>query len=265
MRTLKLVVQYDGSAYSGWQRQPGRPTVQQALEDAIAKVIGPHRTVAAGRTDAGVHALGQVVAVRTGVAFPAGELHRALNALLPADVAVVSIEVVSNEFDPRRDAVSKLYRYRLFDRPVRPVFERAHTWHVWNVDWDRVEAAARHLVGTHDFASFQGAGADHAPRARRGGTRKPRSTVRTIHRLDVIRDPPRPDEVWLELEGNGFLKQMVRNLVGSLLQVGRGLREPAWIEKVLAARDRTAAGPTAPASGLTLVRVEYAEPPSTRP
>ena len=257
-------MQYEGTAYLGWQYQPKGPTVQQALEDAIARILGPHRIQAAGRTDAGVHALAQVASLRTGKAFPAAELHRALNAILPPDIVIVSVEVVPNEFDPRKDALRKTYRYRFFDRRIRPVFDRNLVWHVWNVDWDRVEAASRHLLGTHDFASFKGAGGDPKPGAvtKSGRPKLPRKTVRTVHRVDLIRTPPAPEEVWLEIEGNGFLKQMVRNLVGSLVHVGRGFREPQWIAELLAARDRTLAGPTAPASGLTLVRVEYAQPPS---
>lgn len=254
MRTLKLVLEYDGAAYLGWQIQPQGPTVQSLLEAAIERVLGPHRVFVAGRTDTGVSALGQVVTLRTGKTFDPVELHRALNGILPPDIAVVSIDVVPNEFDPQRHAVRKLYRYRCFTRRVRPVFERNQVFHVWNVDWDQVERAAKHFVGTHDFASFQGAGADS--KAKTKGT-----TVRTIFRAEVVRTPPRaPHEVWIEFEGSGFLKQMVRNLVGSLLQVGRGFRDPAWIAQILAARDRAVAGPTAPASGLTLVRVEYGDP-----
>lgn len=261
MRTLKLILEYDGAAYLGWQIQPNGPTIQSVLEAAVERVLGPHRVSVAGRTDSGVSALAQVATLRTGKSFPAAELHRALNGILPPDIAVVSLEVVPNEFDPRRDAVNKLYRYRCFTRRVRPVFERNQVFHVWNVDWDRVADAAKHLVGRHDFASFQGAGADKSSRGKKKDAAKKRSTVRTIRRLEVVRTPPRaPDEVWIEVEGPGFLKQMVRNIVGSLLQVGRGFREPAWIADVLAARDRAAAGPCAPASGLTLVRVEYAEP-----
>lgn len=246
MRTIKLVLAYEGTAYYGWQIQPGLHTVQQVLEDAIAKVIGPHRTTVAGRTDTGVHALGQVVSLRTGVALPAVELHRALNGILPPDIGVLSCEVVPNEFDPQRGATGKTYRYRLHDAFIRPVLNRNFVWHVWNVDWDRVEEAARHLVGTHDFASFA-----HSAHGKK-------TTVRTIRRLEVIRRPPGADsEVWIEVDGNGFLKQMVRNVVGSLVVIGRGLHPPVWIDEVLDARDRRKAGPTAPASGLTLVRVEY--------
>lgn len=259
MRTLRLVVQYEGTAYLGWQYQTQGPTVQSTIEDAIARVLGPHRIVASGRTDAGVHALAQVVALRTGKAFPAVELHRALNGILPPDIAVLSVDVVPNEFDPRRDAIRKLYRYRFYDHRIRPVFDRALVWHVWNVDWERMEKALVHLVGTHDFAAFQGAGAKPKPGAvyKSGRPKLARKTVRTIYRLELVRPPAAPNEVWLEIEGNGFLKQMVRNIAGSLMQVGRGFRAPEWIAAILAGKDRTQAGSTAPASGLTLVRVEY--------
>lgn len=258
------MVQYDGTAYLGWQYQTQGPTVQSTLEDAIAKVLGPHRILVAGRTDSGVHAIAQVAALRTGKAFPAVELHRALNGILPPDISVLSVEVVPNEFDPRRDAVGKLYRYRFFDRFVRPVFERNQVWHVWNVDWTRMAIALPQLVGTHDFVSFQGSGANPKPgaRSKNGRLKTPMKTVRTISRLALVR-PPAEHEVWLEVEGNGFLKQMVRNIAGSLMQVGRGFREPEWIASILAAKDRSVAGPTAPASGLTLVRVEYPPPPAT--
>ena len=245
MRTLKLVLSYEGTAYAGWQIQPGQITVQQVVEEAIGHVIGPHRITVAGRTDSGVHALGQVAALRTGVAMPAVELHRAVNAILPKDIAVLSCEVVPNDFEPQKGATGKLYRYRLHDAFVRPVLNRNFVWHVWNIDWDAVEVAARSLVGKHDFASF--ADAAHGKK----------TTTRTVRRLAVLRDTPYEREVWIEIEGDGFLKQMVRNIVGSLVLVGRSMHPPSWIEEVLDARDRRKAGPTAPASGLTLVRVEY--------
>lgn len=258
MRTLKLVVQYEGTAYLGWQYQTQGATVQSTLEDAIARVLGPHRIMASGRTDAGVHALAQVVTLRTGKAFPAAELHRALNGILPPDIAVLTCEVVPNEFDPRKDAIGKLYRYRFYDHRIRPVFERNLVWHVWNVDWERFAKGIPYLVGTHDFAAFQGAGANPKPGAtfKSGRLKLARTTVRTIHRLELVRRPA-PNEVWMEIEGSGFLKQMVRNIAGSLMQVGRGFREPEWIAEILAGKDRSLAGATAPASGLTLVRVEY--------
>ena len=244
MRTLKLVLAYEGTAYHGWQRQPNGVTIQEVFEDALARIIGPHRSVAAGRTDAGVHALGQVVSVRTGKKIATTDLHRALNAVLPKDIAVRSIEEVPNEFDPRRHATSKLYRYRVYHARTRPVFQRNLVWHVWNVDWDAVEQAARALAGEHDFASFQDSqcSAKHA--------------VRTLTRVAVERAAA-DDECWLEFEGNGFVKHMVRNMVGTLIEIGRGFQPVEWMREVLAARDRRKAGPMAPASGLVLVKVVY--------
>jgi len=250
VRTLKLVVAYDGTEYAGWQLQPNGVSVQQVLEKAIETVLGPHRTIVAGRTDAGVHALGQVVSLRTGLDPDRGELLRALNANLPLDVVVRSIDEVPNEFDPVRSAIGKLYRYRFYDGAVRPVLERNFVWQVWNLDWGAMAEAAPLLRGTHDFSSFRDAGSQAA------------TSVRTIDRIELIRAPPSAErEVWLEVEGPGFLKHMVRNLAGTLFQVGRRFHPPAWVSEVLAARDRKRAGPTAPARGLTLVEVRY--PPST--
>ncbi len=245
MRTLKLVLAYEGTAYHGWQRQPNGVTIQEVFEDSLAKIIGPHRSVAAGRTDAGVHALGQVVSVRTGKPMAASDLLRALNAVLPRDVAVRSVEDVPNEFDPRKDAVSKLYRYRIYHARTRPVLQRNLVWHVWNVDWNAVDRAARALVGEHDFASFQDS---HCVA---------RHAVRTLTRVKVLQTPPAEDECWIEIEGNGFVKHMVRNIVGTLNEIGRGFQKVEWIHEVLAARDRRKAGPMAPASGLVLVKVAY--------
>lgn len=246
MRTLKLTLAYDGTAYRGWQLQPNGVTVQQVVEEAIAGIIGPHRTFVAGRTDAGVHALGQVATFRTGTSISEADLLRAMNAKLPWDVGVVSVESVPNEFDPQRSAKSKLYRYRVHDHVVKPVLAAHHTWHVWNVDWDRVAEAAKTLIGEHDFSSF------------RGQDCTAKTAVRRITRIEVLRDPPAgPPEKWIEVEGSGFLKHMVRNLVGSLVEIGRGFHPVEWMKEVLDAKDRRVAGRTAPASGLVLVRVDY--------
>ena len=245
MRTLKLVVSYDGTAYLGWQLQPTGVTVQQVLEAAIEKVLGPHRTTVAGRTDAGVHALGQVVAMRTGLDPDREKLLHALNGNLPDDVVVRSIEEVPNEFDPVRDAIGKLYRYRFYDGEIRPVLARHFVWQVWNLDWDAMAEGAKHLLGTHDFSSFRDAGSEAA------------TSVRTVDRVELVRQPAETREVWLEVEGRGFLKHMVRNIAGTLFYVGRRFHPPAWVAEVLAAKDRRQAGPTAPARGLTLVEVRY--------
>lgn len=244
MRTLKLVLAYDGSAYHGWQLQPNGITVQAVVEDAIAKILGPHRTLVAGRTDSGVHALGQVVALRTGKTMEPQILLRAMNAHLPQDIAVSSIEEVSNEFDPRKSAVSKLYRYRVWNERVRPVLVRNQVWHVYGIDWDRVEAALPVLRGKHDFASFQDSQCNAA------------NAIRTLTRVELLRNAA-PHETWIEIEGDGFVKHMVRNIVGTLVEVGRGHQAPAWVGEVMEKRNRRAAGPMAPAAGLTLVEVRY--------
>ena len=235
---------YDGTAYCGWQLQPNGVTVQQVVEEAIAKILGPHRTLVAGRTDSGVHALGQVIALRTGKPLDAETLMRAMNHHLPLDIAVSSIEEVPNEFDPRKSAVSKLYRYRVWNDFVRPVLVRNQVWHIYGIDWDRVEAALPAVRGKHDFASFQGSNCNAV------------NAVRTLSRVALIRDAA-PHETWIEIEGDGFVKHMVRNIVGTLLEVGRGHEAPEWIEKVMEKKDRRFAGPMAPAAGLTLVEVRY--------
>lgn len=245
MRTLKLVLAYDGTAYHGWQLQPNGVTVQHVLEEAIGRILGPHRTHVAGRTDAGVHALGQVASFRTGKTMDAATLLRALNAVLPEDVAVRSVEDVSNEFDPRRDARGKLYRYRIWTETTRPVLVRNQVWQVWGLDWEAIERAARLFEGTHDFSSFEGR---HSTAAH---------CVRTLSRVAVLRTPPAEHEAWIEIEGNGFVKHMVRNIVGTLVEVGRGAHPPEWVNEVIAAKDREAAGQTAPSQGLTLVEVFY--------
>lgn len=243
-----MVLAYDGSAYHGWQLQPNGITVQAVVEAAIAQILGPHRTLVAGRTDSGVHALGQVIALRTGKPMPANILLRAMNATLPPDVAVNSIEEVPNEFDPRRDAKSKLYRYRVWNEVVRPVLVRTQVAHVYNVNWDAVGKAIPVLLGKQDFASFKDSQCRTA------------NAIRTLTRVELIRNPPAIHETWIEVEGDGFVKHMVRNIVGTLLEVGRGHRPPEWVAEVLAAKDRKVAGPMAPAAGLTLVEVRYGAP-----
>ncbi|RIL07055.1 MAG: tRNA pseudouridine(38-40) synthase TruA [Proteobacteria bacterium] len=251
MPNLRLVVEYDGTDFEGWQRQPrGARTVQGALEAAIAAVTGCSAGVhGAGRTDAGVHAQGQVANVQLATRLAAPELRRALNAVLPRDVAVVRADVVGDAFHARRDALSKLYVYRLWTGVARsPLRDRTSLWVRAPHDLVAMREAAAALQGTHDFASFQGAGS------------AARSTVRTLARAELR--GVWGGEVELAFEGPGFLRHMVRNLVGTLLDVGRGRLRPDRIADVLAARDRAAAGPTAPARGLVLVRVRYGDFPA---
>lgn len=244
MPTFKLVLEYDGTNYHGWQVQPNLPTIQSALEAAISRVAQHKVNVtAAGRTDAGVHALGQVAHFTTTARLTAEEWQRALNGLLPPDIAVQAVEEAPNTFHARFSAKSKLYRYRIFARVQRSALSRSKILHYpYPLDLDAMEVACRALIGTHDFSSFQGSTTD---------TENP---VCTITKLTVDRFG---DEVIFEVEGNRFLKQMVRAIVGTLLEVGRGKLKAGEVAGILAAKDRTKAGPTAPAHGLYLVKVDY--------
>ncbi|HUF48432.1 MAG TPA: tRNA pseudouridine(38-40) synthase TruA [Vicinamibacterales bacterium] len=253
MRSLKLTLAYDGTAYVGWQRQENGVSVQEMVEDAFVPLLcggndaagrrGP--TVAgAGRTDAGVHALGQVASVNVEIDVPALSIQRALNARLPADIRVLGVVDARPGFHARHHATGKLYRYRVVTTPVLSPFERLYAWHAPEArDLGAMRAAAGRLVGTHDFASFQARGATV------------RHTVRTIHRLDVAADGA--GGLTIEVEGDGFLRHMVRAIAGTLIEVAGGLRPPESLDPMIARRDRQAGGPTAPAAGLTLVAVRY--------
>lgn len=250
MPTFRLVLEYDGTDFSGWQTQgDGTRTVQGAVEEALRRVTGAEPFVmGAGRTDAGVHAEGQVASAVVETALDAATLRRAMNAVLPADVAVVEAALAAPGFHALRDARGKLYRYRVWNGPTRSPL-RARTHHVVHapLDLEAMRRAAAPLVGRHDFRAFETRGSEHADPGR--------STVRTLHAVTI--DGEAGGEVRLDFEGEGFLRYMVRTLVGTLLEVGRGAREEAGPAGVLAGRDRRAAGPTAPAAGLTLVRVQY--------
>jgi len=248
MRSIKLTLAYDGTAYAGWQVQPGETTVQEVLERAIERITGQQvRAIASGRTDAGVHALGQVVGFRTETHLSADVLRRALNAELPHDVAVLEAADADGGFHPIRDAVRKCYRYVIHDGPVRDVFRRRYCWQYHRrLDDAAMARAARPLLGTHDFSSFETSGA------------KRKDSIRTIYRLSVERGRgAEQDFITIEIEADGFLYNMVRAIVGSLVEVGRGAEDESWVAQVLAAADRRAAGPTAPPQGLFLVSVDY--------
>lgn len=248
MRSILLTLAYEGTGYAGWQVQPGRRTVQGELEHALAAITGePNRVIGSGRTDAGVHALGQAAAFQTSSTLAPEVFQRALNALLPRDIAVLQAAEVAPGFHPIRDAIKKRYRYVVRDGPVRDVFARRHSWHYrQRLDADAMGRAAAHLVGTHDFSSFETAG---APRP---------DSIRTISDISVRRSSSSyRDQIILEVEADGFLYNMVRAIVGTLVEVGRNARDEAWVADVLAAADRRAAGPTAPPQGLFLMWVRY--------
>ncbi len=250
MRTICLTLAYEGTRYSGWQVQPGQLTVQGALAEAIHIVSGEHvASCGSSRTDAGVHALGQVVAFTTASDLDPAVWVRALNATLPDDVSVLAGSEVPSGFDPIRMAVRKRYRYRIHDAPFRPVLGRQFVWRRKSrLDTHAMQVAADILVGEHDFTSFE-----TTPSTRL-------SKVRTIHTASVVRhcgaDGVPGAEVWVEVDGNGFLHNMVRIIVGSLGLVGAGKQPSAWMREAIAARTRAAAGPTAPPEGLVLVSIE---------
>ncbi|MEM7413731.1 MAG: tRNA pseudouridine(38-40) synthase TruA [Myxococcota bacterium] len=245
-RTFRLTLEYDGTEFRGWQSQPGDVrTLQDTLEAAVAKVTGQSvRVTGAGRTDSGVHAEGQVASLRVDTALDPPVLARALNAALPPDFAVREVALAPDGFDARHHATGKLYRYDLWNGPVRsPLLrQRSLAW-FRPMDATALRRAAQDLVGSHDFASFQAAGSDVS------------TTMRTLRRLEIGGEVGGVLSLWFE--GSGFLRHMVRNLVGTLLEVAGGKRNPEGMPALLAACDRSQAGPTAPAHGLTLVRVSY--------
>jgi len=243
-RNVRLVVQYDGTDYAGFQIQPDRPTIQGELERALARVTGEApRVTGAGRTDAGVHAVGQVANFRTECTVPTDKFPIALNSVLPQTISVVGADEVPEDFNARRDARGKVYRYRILNREFRsPVLAR-YVWHVphWlSTAWMR--RAARDLIGEHDFSSFCAAGSEV------------RSWVRQLSRCEVVRHDETID---ITLEADGFLYMMARNIVGTLAQVGLGRLGAEELPDILAARDRARAGPTAPPQGLALICVRY--------
>lgn len=274
MPSFKITLAYDGAEFSGWQAQPGRRTVQGELERAWLEITGETvRLNAAGRTDAGVHAAGQVVSVESATNIPPESLVHALNSKLPEDAAVQFVERVADGFHATHDAKFKRYRYTIYNDPRRPVFSRKYAWHIPTpLDVTAMQAGGAHMVGTHDFVSFQSVGSERE------------STVRTIFAVEVTSasapgfargsdrlpstsGPNAPDAypraepgaalITIDVEGDGFLYNMVRTIAGTLVEVGRGKRPPAWVAEVIAAQYRCAAGQTAPAHGLCMQWVAY--------
>lgn len=248
MRNIKLTLSYDGTDFAGWQVQPGRRTVQETLEQAIAAVTQETvRCNVSGRTDAGVHALGQVVNFYTGSDLPVEKLKRAINAHLPPDVAVRQAEEVAQAFDANHDARGKWYRYYVHVGEVRPVFLRRYVWHIpWQLDLAKMQASSEALLGRHDFRSFETEGPNRM------------SSVRTITYLQWRQ---RGKLVWLDIAADGFLYNMVRAIVGTVVNVGRGYWPVERIGEILSGQDRRLAGPTAPPQGLFLMQVWYGDEP----
>jgi len=245
MRNFKIVLEYDGGAYCGWQRQKNGKSIQQVLEEAVHLITQEKVVVTgAGRTDAGVHALNQVAHFKSNTALPVGRILLGVNSVLPADIVIKKIQEVPADFHSLRDAKGKVYLYRICNRKLRPVLERAYTWHVaYPLDLEKMKGAAFFLLGCHDFSSFCAAGSDV------------RTRVRTIRVIQIRKKTGGIIEI--KLEADGFMRHMVRNIVGTLVEIGRGKISPESMKAIIESRNRNMAGPTAPASGLFLKEVKY--------
>ena len=243
----RIVVSYDGTRYNGWQKQKTtEDTIQGKLETLLSRMAGKEVTVqGSGRTDAGVHALAQTANFRMETELSEQELMDAINGYLPEDIAVLSLKTASERFHSRYNAIAKTYEYRLYIGNAKPVMDRKYVWQPEEKpDLERMRTAAAYVLGEHDFKSFC------------GNKKMKKPTVRRIDRIEVEEIPERQEAV-LRFTGNGFLQNMVRILTGTLVECGQGKREPEQMREILEARDRSAAGMTAPAKGLSLVRVDY--------
>ncbi len=246
-RTIALTLEYDGTNYVGWQTQANGPTVQSTINEALEKRLGvPVKVMGAGRTDSGVHALGQVCSFPTDRDLPLSAFREGVNVLLPPDIRVIEAREAKPGFHALHSAESKIYLYRILLRETGSALEHFRAWKLGeDANVGQMRQAAGALIGTHDFTSY--AAADAEP-----------NRIKTVTRIDIqeAQGTVAP-ELRIEVEGTGFLKQMVRTIVGSLIDVGRGHRPPHWIAEVLSVRDRQAAGRTAPAWGLYLKQVNY--------
>jgi tRNA pseudouridine38-40 synthase len=244
MRHIRLVVEYDGTGLHGWQRQLNGPTVQQHLEEALARLLSHEaRVTGASRTDAGVHARGQVASFRTERPIPLHGIRRGLNGLLPAQIGVREAAEVSDEFHARFSAIGKHYRYTILARADRSPRWRDRAWHHREpLALDAMREAAAVLIGEHDFAAFRASGC---------------SAKTTVRRVESIEITTERERVLVDIRGNAFLRNMVRIIVGTLTEVGTGYRPAAQVAEILALRDRTRGGITAPAHGLELIAVDY--------
>ncbi len=245
IRNFKMVVEYDGSAYRGWQRQKNGLSIQQALEEAIKKITGQKVSViGSGLTDAGVQALNQVASFRCATKLPANSIYLGVNSVLPEDIVVKEMEEVPFEFHAQRDVKSKIYVYKICNQKLRPALGRNYSWFVrFDLDLAKMRQAAKYLIGTYDFSCFCATGTDVQDR------------VRTIKNIGIKN--AQEGNIEIIVEAKGFLKYMVRNIIGTLVEVGRGKREPEEMKKIIDSRDRKIAGATAPAHGLFLMEVIY--------
>lgn len=243
MRNLKLTIQYDGTKYCGWQKQPNSSGIQGTIEYAIYEITKEKvNIIGSGRTDAGVHALGQVANLKTNSNIPAARIPDALNAKLPKDISIIDCQEVSDDFHSRYSATGKIYRYLIYNKPYRSPLYKDISYHVrYDLDIEKMRVEAQSLLGTHEFKGFMSSGSSV------------KDTVRTIHNISIEESG---DLIALEVEGNGFLYNMVRIIVGTLVDIGRG-RIDKPLEEIIASQDRGEAGHTAPAHGLFLKKVHY--------
>lgn len=242
---FKLQIEYDGTAYAGWQRQKNHPTIQEKIENALATITRqPVKLHGSGRTDAGVHALGQSASFSCETRMKPDQFKQALNSLLPEDIVIQDCSRAAPDFHARYNARSKKYRYRIHNHPDPVAIGRQYAWHIRkSLDIDAMQSAARLLTGTHDFKAFEASG---SPRS---------STRRTVYSAEVVRE--NEDILFFEIEADGFLRFMVRNIVGTIVDVGLGKISPPKIREILESRNRGNAGITAPPQGLFLVEVNY--------
>ncbi|MFH1656091.1 MAG: tRNA pseudouridine(38-40) synthase TruA [Candidatus Omnitrophota bacterium] len=246
MRNIKLTIEYDGTIYKGWQSQGKRrtKTIQQVLEKSLEKILGEKiKLIASGRTDSGVHALGQVANFKTRTKLKPDQIKMALNSNLPLDIVVRGAKEVDSKFHSRYDVKSKVYRYVILNRMERPAIYRNRCLFIsYRLDLNLMQQEARQLLGRHDFKVFQSA------------NKVQRGSVRTIKSIKINK---KADSISIEIESNGFLYKMVRNIVGTLIEIGRGRFEKGTINRLLSSKNRCLAGPSAPAGGLYLLKVNY--------
>ena len=244
MRNIKLLIEYDGTNYHGWQRQLNAITIQEIMENTLLKITSERvPIISAGRTDAGVHAIGQVANFKTDSGMEDISFLKAFNSILPKDIVVKDAVTVDDNFHSRYYAKSKIYKYCILNNHCPSAFDYRYSWFIRQpLDLEAMKGAAFFLIGTHDFSSF------------RSSTCEAKTPVRILSRLDIEK---RGDMIFFHFEADGFLKQMVRNIVGTLVYVGRGVFEPNAVKKILESKNRSAAGPTAPPHGLFLVEVKY--------
>lgn len=247
MRTIKLTIEYDGTNYSGWQVQPNGLAVQQVIEEALHELLGEKVSLrSSGRTDAGVHARGMVAAFRTSTRLPLKAYVAGVNSFLPPDIAIIDAVDAPSDFKPISDALVKHYRYTILTTAVRSPLRRFHAWHIREpLDLAAMKEAAHHFVGLHDYAAFRASNC---------------AAKTTVRRVDAVEIRQEGDSIIIDVVGEGFLKNMVRIMAGTIVDIGRGRFAPEHIAWLLRDRDRKKAGVTAPACGLCLMKVDYGEP-----